>query len=138
MKEKTALTLMEQAIMLLILAVAAALCLQAFVWADAHSRENSDRDRALTQLQSAAEVLKACRGDWEDASEVFGGQADENSWSVCWDENWERTDMPGVYRLDAVPVSGTTDYLGCADLELRQEDGTVLGSLQVCWQEVQP
>ena len=138
MKGKSALALMEQAIMLLILAVAAALCLQAFVWADANSKKSGNCDRAMVQLQSAAEILKAYRGDMDAAAGVFGGQTDENGWTVCWDENWERTDMPGVYRLDAVPVSGTTDYLGCADLELRQEDGTVLGSLQVCWQEVQP
>lgn len=138
MKEKSALALMEQAIMLLVLALAAALCLQAFVWADTHSRENSNRDRALTQLQSAAEVLKGCKGDGAAAAAIFGGQVDEDGWSVYWDENWEQTEQAGVYRLSAVPEAEITDYLGCAQLELRQEDGTALGSLRICWQEVLP
>ena len=138
MKGKSALALMEQAIMLLILAIAAALCLQAFVWSDANSKESNNRDRAMVQLQSAAEILKAYRGDMDAAAGVFGGQTDENGWTVCWNENWEQTDAPGAYQLCAASEHSQIDYLGCADLELKQEDGTVLGSLQVCWQEVLP
>lgn len=138
MKGKSALALMEQAIMLLILAVAAALCLQAFVWADANSKKSGNCDRAMVQLQSAAEILKAYRGDMDAAAGVFGGQTDENGWTVCWDENWEQTDAPGMYWLSVTPESALTEYLGCADLVLKQEDGTALGSLQVCWQEVLP
>ncbi len=137
MKGKTALTLIEQSIMLLILALAAALCLQAFVWADARSRQNTARDQALTQLQSAAEVLKAHSGDYYAAAETYGGMADRGQWMICWDENWVQTQYPGAFQLHAVSEDTQTDYLGSALLELRQEDA-VLCSLTVCWQEVAP
>ena len=137
MKGKTALTLMEQSIMLLILTLSAALCLQVFVWADTHSRQNTDRDHALTQLQSAADVLKAHNGDFSAAAASFGGQAADEQWVIHWDENWNQMPNHGTYQLLAVSQNMQTDYLGTSLLELRQED-TVLCSLTVCWQEVLP
>lgn len=137
MKGKTALTLMEQSIMLLILALAAALCLQAFVWADNHSKENTYRDQALTQLQSAAEVLKAHGGDYDSAAKTYGGTADRSQWLICWDENWTQTQHPGFFQLRAIAQDTQTDYLGTALVELRQGD-TLLCSLTVSWQEVEP
>lgn len=137
MKGKTALTLMEQAIMLLILALAAALCLQAFLWADTQSRQNSSRDRALTQLQSTAEVLKAHNGDFSAASATYGGQAENGQWQIFWDENWAQAQTPDTYRLLAVSQDSHSPYLGSAVLTLLQDD-TELCSLTVCWQEVLP
>ena len=138
MKGKTSLTLIEQAIMLLVLALAAALCLRAFAWADAHSKKNSHRDRAMTQLQSAAEVLKAHHGDLSAAAEALGGQAEDSTWTIFWNENWIQTQSPDAFRLQVTPQDSETSFLGRALLELRQQDGTVLGSLQIAWQEVQP
>jgi len=137
MKGKTSLTLMEQAIMLLILALAAALCLQAFLWSDTHSRENSSRDQALIQLQSAAEVLKSQNGDFLAASAIYGGQTEAQQWVIGWDENWEQTDDNAVFQLVVTPQGSPIPYLGSALLTLQQSDNT-LCSLQICWQEVQP
>lgn len=137
MKGKTALTFIEQSIMLLILALAAALCLQAFVWADAHSRRNIARDQALIQLQSAAEVLKANNGDYTAAADTYGGTANDGQWLICWDENWNPTPYPGVFQLQATEQATQTNYLGSALLELRQEEAP-LCSLTICWQEVAP
>ena len=46
MRSKAPLVLMEQAVMVLVFALAAALCLRAFVWSDQLSRQNEARDRA--------------------------------------------------------------------------------------------
>ena len=43
-KSKSTLALMEQAVMILVFAVAATLCVQAFVRADAYSKELERRD----------------------------------------------------------------------------------------------
>ena len=137
MKGKTALTLIEQSIMLLVLALAAALCLQAFVWADTHSRQNTARDQALVRLQSAAEVLKAYNGDYSAAADTYGGTADGEQWLLCWDENWVQAPYPGVFQLHAAPQDTQTDYLGSSLLELRQGD-IPLCSVSICWQEVAP
>ena len=138
MRGKTSLILMEQAIMLLILAVAAAVCIQAFVWSDNRSLENSGRDRALAELQSAADVLKAHKGDLAAAADALGGTVESGQWTIFWNEDWEQTPKVGAYRLHVVTQDDKIAYLGSAALEIRQEDGSILANLQVCWQEVQP
>ena len=57
MKSKIPLILMEQMVMLLVFALAAALCLQAFVKSDQMSGRSHDRDRAVTLVQEMAETV---------------------------------------------------------------------------------
>lgn len=59
MRNRTSLTLLETAIMLLVFLVAAAFCLQAFAWADTASREGFDKDKAYLLAQSTAERFKS-------------------------------------------------------------------------------
>ena len=59
MKNKASLALMEQLMILLVFALCAALCLQAFVGADRIARENQARDEAIILAQNTAESLKA-------------------------------------------------------------------------------
>lgn len=59
MRSKAPLALMEQMVMLLVFALAAALCLQAFVKSDEISASCEARDRAMTLCQSAAEVIRS-------------------------------------------------------------------------------
>ena len=62
MKSKAPLILMEQMAMLLVFALAAALCLQAFVKSDSLSSRSRDRDRAVTLAQTVAETVRASGG----------------------------------------------------------------------------
>ena len=73
MKSRASLSLIEQTMMLLIFALAAALCLRGFVLADTRSRTYADRDQALLCAQNAAQTLKACGGDYAAAAELCGG-----------------------------------------------------------------
>ena len=50
MRSKAPLLLMEQMVMLAVFALAAALCLQAFVKSDGLSGDSQDRDRAVARL----------------------------------------------------------------------------------------
>ncbi|MCI9425675.1 MAG: hypothetical protein HFF30_08945, partial [Flavonifractor sp.] len=52
MRSKAPLVMMEQMVMLLVFALAAALCLQAFVRSDAQSKHSEARDRAVLQAQT--------------------------------------------------------------------------------------
>ena len=52
MRSKTPLALMEQVIMVLVFALAAALCLRAFVLSDRISRDCEERDRAIMAAQT--------------------------------------------------------------------------------------
>lgn len=135
MRSKTPLVLMEQVIMLAVFALAAVLCLRAFLWAEACSDQCDRRDQALVQAQSAAEVLKSCGGDFLSAAETWGGDGDESGWSIRFDRNWQQTDGEGIYLLQVSPVESEWNYLGLARVEVFRS-GTRLAALDVAWQEV--
>lgn len=67
MKNKTALQLMEQLVMILVFALSAAICLQIFAKARAISTASAQQDHAVLLAQNAAEYLKASCGDTEGA-----------------------------------------------------------------------
>lgn len=125
MRSKAPLALIELSVMLLVLCVAAALCLHAFLWAQETALENTRRDTAMAHIQSAAEVLKHCGGDFEAASKQHGGSWDGAAWVIREDG----------YTVRAVPEDTDSKYLGKAALEVMWEE-EILTSLQVCWQEV--
>lgn len=145
MRSNAPLALMEQLVMLLVFALAAALCLQAFLWADSHSRENAARDRACLEAQNAAEVLKhADGGDTADklnaAAEVLGGSLEQGLLCVDYDADWTPVPSDGVYRLTAQGIPSGTPGLGLAEVQVTTggnvgEDLTVLFRLEVAWQE---
>ena len=64
MKSRAPLVMMEQLVMVLVFALAAAVCVRIFALSDRLSLENETRDRAVTAVQNAAETLKACRGNY--------------------------------------------------------------------------
>ncbi|MDO4530820.1 MAG: hypothetical protein Q4C06_02465 [Bacillota bacterium] len=70
MRSKTPLVLMEQLIMVLVFALAAAICLQVFVYAEQVSQRNEALAEAALLAQSTAEELKESSGavllKWED------------------------------------------------------------------------
>lgn len=69
MKSKASLFLMEQLVMVLVFALAAALCIQVFVKAGEISDETARRDEAVIIARNAAQMLKAC-GDPETVKEM--------------------------------------------------------------------
>lgn len=69
MRSKASLQLMEQLVMILVFAVAAALCLEVFAKSREISLETAHRDRAVALGRNAAELLKAT-GDEEAAENL--------------------------------------------------------------------
>ena len=123
MKHRTPLVLLELTVMLLVFSLAAVLCLQGFTWANAQSLEESQKDRALQQLQNTAELLKA-------------GQSVPES--LLFDENWQPAEENPSFILRMIPVEQEIPYLSTARLEVTKADGSPLGELTVSWQEVWP
>jgi len=124
MKSKSSLALIECCIMLLVLALASALCIKSFLWADTRSRENTLRDTALCQMQSAAETLKT-HGSYESAARHYGGTWDGSSWYI-----------PGKdYHIRVTPVSTNQNFLSGALVETVYQQQIIL-SFRVYWQEV--
>lgn len=138
MKNKAPLALIELTVMILIFSLAAALCLQAFAWSDLKSSEISERDKAMLQAETAAEVLKACRGDFSEAAELLYGTCDgEDTLTVYFDEEWLASDEETAHaRLDAVKKEDNENLLGTAEISVWNGKEENIFCMDVCWQEV--
>lgn len=141
MRSKTPLALMEQLVMVLVFALAAALCIQAFAASDRISRTAAARDRAVQLAQSAAEIMKSRGGDLAQAQsaamERLGGQLSQGVWYVLYDRDWNEVSdgsAQAVYRLEAQPDSDAEQSK--AEIRVFTEDGKALIALPVVWQEV--
>lgn len=115
MKHKTSLLLMEQLVMILVFAVAAALCLQVFVKSRAISEETVRRDTAVVLARNAAELLKATDGNLK-AAEAFSRDG---------------------YKVTVVSLPASVPGLAQAEIAVTFEE-EILFSLETGWQEVLP
>ena len=120
MKSKTPLVLMEQLVMVLVFAMAAAICLQVFGLSDRLSKENEARAEAALLAQNTAEELKSSYGeallDWE---EVDGRYFMEEE----------------GYRVQVQAAETEISGLRKVELQVLQEE-EVLFEIPVAWQEV--
>ena len=124
MRSRAPLALMEQILMLLVFAMAAVICLRAFVWSDSASRYSAARDEALTVAQSAAEILKSNGGDLHRVADRLGGTVTDGKWVITGED----------FTVTAVMIEGSF-YLGQAEITVTACDKTD-GTLTVAWQEV--
>lgn len=141
MRSRAPLALMEQMVMIVVFALAAALCLQAFVSSDQMSRRDEARDRAVVLCQSVAETVRVSDGDMASAVERAAGAEPEETadgWTLDYDAEWTPVSADGVYRLTVALEEETQPGLGGALIQVIELDGseTVLFQLEVAWQEV--
>ena len=135
MKNKAPLTMMEQVIMLLVFALAAALCLQAFTAADRTSKTYAARDRAATAAQSAAEALKSTGGNYEEAAALLNGFVYDGELVIYYDKNWRLSDAPQIAYVVTAPVADTAlPLLAQTTVTVTDADLEPLFSLPVSWQ----
>lgn len=138
MRSKTPLALMEQVVMILVFALAAALCIQVFVFADQTSRHNEARDRAVLEAQNAAEALK--HGDNAYFGDVGAHVNGNAGYTLAYDANWRRVqvesdDDPTIaYRLTITDTDSGNPYLWTAEVTVQTADGELLFSLPVAGQ----
>lgn len=124
MKNRASLVLLEQLILVLVFALAATVCLGAFVKASQLSGEIARKDQAVVLVQNQAEHLKAASGQWPDEP-------------IFYDENWHVTEDSGIYRLETQLQPTGIPGLGRAQVRMiHTEDWEILFSLTVSWQEV--
>ena len=144
MRSKAPLALMEQMIMLLVFALAAALCVQAFVKSDAISTGSEARDQAALAAQSAAETIKYIGGDTENAlsgaAKQLNGSCEQGVLRINYDENWNVTNKESAYQLTAESVN--TDVIGMqkAIIQVTANNNSdkqdILFKINTAWQEV--
>lgn len=149
MRSKAPLALMEQMVMLLVFALAAALCLQAFVQSDAISQRSEARDRAVELAQSVAEVVKSCHGDLAAVAEKLGVSVslDSGSFQIEYTENWELSPHTGesvidigedfIYHLGVYVEDSDVPGLGRGGVWVKDEINEIeLFRIEIAWQEV--
>ena len=141
MKSKAPLILMEQMVMLLVFALAAALCLQAFVKSDSLSDRSERRDRAVTAAQTAAEAVRHCRGYLPEVAQLLGTewQGGEDGLVIAYDRDWKLAEDTMRYHLGVVLKNSGVDGLGMAQIWVRDESAeeqeAELLRFDVTWQE---
>lgn len=144
---RTSLMVMEQLAMLLVFALAAAICLGVFVSADQTSRRIQDRDRAAELCQNAAETLRHTGGDVPGAlAQVNGSQPgyrDGFGYFISYGPDWSEFVPDGVrpahYTLRALELDSDVSGLGKAEVEVYRWQGGEMESLfrlETAWQEV--
>lgn len=141
MRSKAPLALMEQMVMIVVFALAAALCLQAFVYSDRMSRRNEARDRAVVLCQSVAETVRVSDGDLKAAvTQAAGAQPVQTGerWTVDYASDWTPAAEDAAYRLTVERTEEELPGLGGALIQVIEldETETVLFQLEVAWQEV--
>lgn len=137
MREKTPLILTELVLMLLVFSLAAGFCLKAFVWSDLTGQQAADRGMAALQAQSAAEIIKVCRGDMAGYVRMTcSGTAEEGKLTVYFDEKWNPAEKEcGGFCLTGERIPSGNNLLGQAEITVTGSHGDILFSLDVCWQE---
>ena len=134
MRSKAPLAMMEQLVMVLVFALAAALCVQVFVLSDRTSRRNEARDRAALAAQNAAEEVKSVRGDFAQAAALYGGTWNGQLWGRSYDADWARDGDD--YHVLVTPADSGDALLGAAEVTVYTAEGDLLFTLPVAWQEV--
>ena len=141
MKNKAPLALMEQLIMILVFALASALCLRLFVYSDQVSVSGAARDQAAAVVQNAAEALKLSGGSMESLAHMLGGEADADIWRMGYDSSWQETDekRPAFIAEAKITEAKITEddipLMGSAEVSASTADGKPLFQVTVCWQE---
>ena len=150
MKSRISLVLMEQLVMVLVFALAAALCVRVFVRADQISRETEQRDLAVSLVQNVAEAVKHCNGDLEHVAGLLKGSRSEDHIGsehvgmpdccvVLFDADGnvitQETLADHGYRLEILLLDSGMEGLGRAQITASGGDQEVLYSLTVAWQE---
>lgn len=136
MKSKAPLALMEQLIMILVFALASALCLRMFILSDGLSQSGAARDHAVTAVQNAAETLKLNGGSMESLARQLGGEYENGGWRMSFDQDWQETDAKHpAFTVEAKPVEDDLPLLGSAEVSAKTAEGEALFQVTVCWQE---
>lgn len=144
MRSKAPLLLMEQMVMLLVFALAAAICLQAFVKSDGLSGASEDRDRAVTLCQEAAEAVRHSGGDPKHAltraaellDTTYGGYSETYPLQINYSADWTRSESREyAYCLRACGLESGVPGLCKALVKVSDSTDTrTLFEIEVAWQ----
>ena len=147
MRSKAPLALMEQAVMVLVFALAAVLCLRVFVWSDRTSELGSAKDSAVIAAQTAAEVIKNEGKSGKSEAEVLGAVAERlggrydaasGELVISYLGDWKTAaeSENAAYRLTVTPAESRGERLGEVHIDVTEiSGGEVLFGIDAAWQK---
>ena len=109
---------MELLVMIAVFALVAAVCVQAFVYADRLSRTQTAKAQGALIMQNAAELLKSTGGDYEAVAKAL-----------------ENFPMEEHCKVEITPLSDSDPYLASAEVRFFYQNEMLL-EITVAWQEV--
>lgn len=122
MKDRNVLTLIEQATAVLILTVAAAICLKMFAHSSTIADETTAVSNATVLISNASEAIRYTSGDLQKTAMLNGW--DYNDSCISYSEN----------NLEMVITKNAEDeYLGCAKIIITSKGSEVI-SVDVLYQ----
>lgn len=124
MKSKSILSQIEFIIMVLVFALAAAVCLKVFAFSDKNSKNTELKSIALIKVQNTAEQIKNSSG------KALG----ENGLCIYFTDEWEPSEEETKYVLRAYRTINDTSLLGTADVAFYNGDDIVF-AVPIAWQE---
>ena len=134
MKNKATLVLIEQIVMLLVFALAAAICMRVFAASNEMSRAYEATDRAVLAAQNAAELIKA-DGIKGFADRTGAVQSEETVWVIGYDRAWNRKAAASAdFVAEVAYTEEEAGFLFRAEIVIRTKDGTELFRLPVAGQ----
>ena len=134
-KSKAPLSLMEQVVMILVFAFAAALCVQAFVLADTMSQEAYERDKAAIISQAMAETVKSQKGDMEKVCEILNGHEISEGVILYYDREWKPCAEEGSVYLVELTIIEKGTFLTKAEIVAKAvKEKKLIFKLPVNWQ----
>lgn len=126
---KAPLVLMEQAIMILVFALAAAICIQAFVKANQMSVLGEQLDTGVSLSETAAELLKSSHGDLSN----LAGQLEEKGLKVQQKDTQLTAENSDKLVMTVTLTEATEDVAGAA-ITIQNPSGQEIYQIEVKWQ----
>lgn len=124
-RSKAPLALMEQIIMILVFALTAAVCLQAFVYSNNLSEEGDKENLAASHAQEVVETCKMYSGDLDQVQLKLSGERTENGIRVFYEED---------HMTVVLEITEQSDWLARAKVSVQDEKDKEIFSVDTAWQ----
>lgn len=111
--------------MILVFALAAAVCLQAFVYANQLSSRGEKENIAATHAQEVIEMCKTCDGDWQKVVWEMPGQMEGNTLEIPFEQD---------HMIVKVEKTDVNEYLTNAKVVVYDNEKKEIYHVSTAWQ----
>lgn len=125
-RSKAPLALMEQIIMILVFALTAAVCLQAFVYSNNLSEQGDQENLAASHAQEVVEHCKMLSGDLQQVRDQLQGDLTDDGLTVPYEKD---------HMTVVLSITGQSEFLTKAKVSVQDEKHAEIFSVEAAWQK---